>query len=88
MAVTTTVACVNELPTASLPPAKYHIISPMKRSAILYWIILGMIAVLVLVVIAVPQSVLDYYEIYFMMIYMPILAFLWFRAYLDGIRGN
>jgi hypothetical protein len=60
----------------------------MKRSAILYWIILAMVAALVLVVIAVPQAVLDYYEIYFMLIYLPILAFLWFRAYLDGIKGN
>jgi hypothetical protein len=60
----------------------------MKRSAILYWIIVGMVAGLVLVVIAVPQEVLDYYEIYFMLIYMPILGFLWFRAYLDGISGN
>ena len=60
----------------------------MKRSTILYWIIAAMVAALVLVVIAVPQSVLDYYEIYFMLIYMPILGFLWFRAYMDGIGGK
>jgi hypothetical protein len=47
-----------------------------------------MVAALVLVVMAVPQAVLDDYEIYFMLIYMPILAFLWFRAYLDGITAN
>jgi hypothetical protein len=60
----------------------------MKHSTILYWIILAMIAALVLVVIAVPQPVLDYYEIYFMLIYVPLLGILWFRAYLDGIKGN
>ena len=60
----------------------------MKRSTILYGVILAMVAGLVLVVIAVPQAVLDYYEIYFMMIYMPIMGFLWFRAYLDGVKGN
>jgi hypothetical protein len=60
----------------------------MKRSAILYWIILAMVAALVLVVIAVPQAVLDYYEIYFMLVYMPILGFLWFRACLNGISNN
>jgi hypothetical protein len=60
----------------------------MKRSTILYWIILGMVAALVLVVIAVPQAVLDENEIYFMLIYLPILAFLWFRAYMDWINGN
>jgi hypothetical protein len=60
----------------------------MKRSTILYWIILSMVAVLVLVVIAVPQPILDENEIYFMLIYMPILVFLWFRAYLDGMNGN
>ena len=47
-----------------------------------------MVAALALVVIAVPQPVLDYYEIYFLLIYMPVLVFLWFRAYLDGINGN
>ena len=66
----------------------YHIMIYMKRSTILYWIILAMVAALVLVVIAVPQAVLDYYEIYFMLIYMPIMGLLWFRAYLDGIGGN
>jgi hypothetical protein len=60
----------------------------MKRSTILYGIILVMVAALVLVVIAVPQATLDYYEIYFMLIYMPILVFLWFRAYLDGVNGK
>jgi hypothetical protein len=60
----------------------------MKRSTILYYIIAAMVAALVLVVIFVPQPVLDYYEIYFMAIYMPILAILWFRAYLDGMNGN
>jgi hypothetical protein len=62
--------------------------TPMKRSAILYWIILAMVAALVVVVISVPQPVLDYYEIYFMLIYMPIMGFLWFRAHLDGMKGN
>jgi len=60
----------------------------MKRSTILYCIILAMVAALVLVVIAVPQPVLDENEIYFMLIYMPIMGFLWFRAYLDAINGN
>jgi hypothetical protein len=60
----------------------------MKRSTILYGIMLAMVAALVLVVIVVPQAVLDYYEIYFMGIYMPIMGILWFRAYLDGIKGN
>jgi hypothetical protein len=60
----------------------------MKRSAILYLIIFTMVAALVFVVIAVPQAILDYYEIYFMLIYMPILVFLWYRAYLDSIKGK
>jgi hypothetical protein len=47
-----------------------------------------MVVALVLVVITVPQTVLDDYEIYFMLIYMPIMGILWFRAYLDGIKGN
>jgi hypothetical protein len=62
--------------------------TPMRRSDILYRILIGMVVALVLVVITVPQTVLDDYEIYFMLIYMPIMGILWFRAYLDGIKGN
>ena len=59
----------------------------MKRSTILYGILIGMVAALVLLVIAVPQAVLDYYETYFLWVYIPIWAFLWFRAYLDHLNG-
>jgi len=36
----------------------------------------------------VPQTVLDENEIYFFLIILPIMGFLWFRAYLDAIEGN
>jgi len=36
----------------------------------------------------VPQAVLDENEIYFFLIILPIMGFLWLRAYLDAIEGN
>jgi hypothetical protein len=60
----------------------------MQRSTVLYGIMLAMVAALVLVVIAVPQAVLDDSEIYFLGIYMPIMGILWFRAYIDGVNGK
>lgn len=47
-----------------------------------------MFVVLLIAGFTVPQDVLDYYEIYFMLIYMPVMGILWFRAYLDGIKAN
>ena len=60
----------------------------MKRSTILYIILLGMFIVLLVAGFTIPQEVLDYYEIYFLWIILPIMGFLWFRAYIDGMKGN
>jgi hypothetical protein len=60
----------------------------MKRSTILYIILLGMFIALLIAGFTIPQEVLDYYEIYFLWIILPIMGFLWFRAYIDGMKGN
>ena len=60
----------------------------MKRSTILYIILLGMFIALLIAGFTIPQEVLDYYEIYFLGIILPIMGFLWFRAYIDGMKGN
>jgi|WetSurMetagenome_2_1015567.scaffolds.fasta_scaffold185362_3 hypothetical protein len=60
----------------------------MKRSDILYLILFVMFIALLIIGFTVPQPVLDENEIYFMLIILPIMGILWFRAYLDGIKGN
>ncbi len=60
----------------------------MKRSTILYIILLGMFIALLIAGFTIPQEVLDYYETYFLWIILPIMGFLWFRAYIDGMKGN
>ena len=60
----------------------------MKRSDILYRILFVIFIILVIIGFTVPQAVLDENEIYFFLIILPIMGFLWFRAYLDAIEGN
>jgi hypothetical protein len=62
--------------------------TPMKRSDILYGILFVMFIALLIAGFTMPQAVLDDNEIYFFLIILPIMGFLWFRAYLDGIKGN
>jgi hypothetical protein len=60
----------------------------MKRSDILYGVLFLMTIALLIIGFTVPQAVLDDNEIYFLWIILPIMAFLWFRAFLDGKNGN
>jgi hypothetical protein len=60
----------------------------MKRSDILYGVLFVMFIALLIIGFTVPQPVLDQNEIYFFLIVLPIMAFLWFRAFLEGKSGN
>ena len=61
---------------------------PRKRSEILYGILFVMFIGLLLAGFLIPQEVLDYYEFVFLGIILPVMAWLWFRAYIDASRGN
>jgi len=60
----------------------------MKRSEILYRILLALFTLLVIAVFMLPQSTIESYEILFLWVILPFMGFLWIRAYIDGIRGN
>jgi hypothetical protein len=60
----------------------------MKRSEILYGVLFLMSLALLIIGFTVPQAVLDENEIYLFLIILPIMAFLWFRAFLDAQSGN
>lgn len=60
----------------------------VKRSDMLYRLLFVMFIAVVILGFTVPQTVLDENEIYFFLIILPIMGFLWFRAYLDAIEGN
>ena len=65
-----------------------HIITRMKRSNILYGILIVLAAGVVLVSFIFPQETLDSYELYFLWIVMPVLGWMWFQAYIDYTKGN
>ena len=60
----------------------------MKRSDVLYLILIVMVVALAGVVFTVPQEILDNYEIVFLLVVMPIMGGLWMQAYIDGMKGK
>jgi hypothetical protein len=60
----------------------------MKRSEILFRILIGLSTALVIVVFVVPQEVLDNNEIFFLWVVMPIIGWMWIQAYVDASKGN
>lgn len=60
----------------------------MKRSDVLYVILIVMVVALAAVVFTIPQEILDNYELIFLWIVMPIMGGLWIQAYIDGMKGN
>jgi hypothetical protein len=59
----------------------------MKRSDILYLILLVMFICVLIIGFTVPQNVLDNNEIILFLI-VGIMGFLWLRAYIDATKGN
>ena len=62
--------------------------TPMKRSEVVYRILIAMFAALVIAGFTLPQEVLDNNEYLFLLVVLPIMGWLWFRAYVDGMKGN
>ena len=60
----------------------------MKRSEVLYLILMAMFVALVIAGFTVPQEVLDNNEYLFLLIVLPIMGWLWFQAYVDAMKGN
>jgi len=60
----------------------------MKRSTILYGILIALFFALVIAVFTIPQKILDNYELVFLWVVMPIMGGLWLQAYVDGIKGK
>ena len=60
----------------------------MTRSYILYRLLFVLFIVLVIVVFTVPQPVLDSYEMFFLLVMMPLMGWMWIQAYVDASRGN
>ena len=61
---------------------------PRKRSEVLYAVLAGMFILLLLAGFLVPQETLDYYEIYFLLLVLPLMGWMWLQAYIDASRGN
>ena len=60
----------------------------MKRSEVLYRILIAMIAGLLIASFTIPQKILDNNELLFLGVVMPVLSWLWIQAYVDGMKGN
>ena len=61
--------------------------SRLKRSDILYGILIAFFLGLIVAVFTLSQEVLDSYEIYFLLV-IAFMGFLWIQAYIEGIRGD
>ena len=60
----------------------------MKRSDILYLILIVMAVAVAVVVFTIPQEILDNYELVFLWIVMPIMGWFWIQAYVEGMKGK
>ena len=60
----------------------------MKRSTILYGILVVMFVAVLISGFTVSQDVLDNYEVVFLWIVMPLMGLLWIRAYIDAAKGK
>ena len=60
----------------------------MTRSIILYRILFALLIALAVVVFTVPQPVLDSYEMFFLLVIMPLMGWMWIQAFVDASRGN
>ena len=60
----------------------------MKRSEILFRILVALFAAVVVVVFVIPQETLNENELIFLWIIMPILGSLWIRMLIDLTNGN
>ena len=60
----------------------------MKRSNILYKILIVLGVALAVIAFVIPQDVIDNYEMLFLGVVMPLMGWMWIQAYVDGMRGN
>ena len=60
----------------------------MKRSRILYLILLVIIMALIIASFVLPQEVKDYNEMLFLGVILPVMGWLWIQAYIDSTQGN
>lgn len=60
----------------------------VKRSDVLYLILIVMAVALAIVVFTIPQEILDNYELIFLWVVMPIMGGLWIKAYVDFMKGK
>jgi len=65
-----------------------HIISLMKRSAVLYGILIVIAIGVIIAGFVLSQDTLDNYELLFLVIILPIMGWLWLQAYVDATKGN
>jgi hypothetical protein len=60
----------------------------MKRSDILYRVLIAVIVLVVIAAFAIPQDVLDNNELLFLWVVLPVIGWLWIQAFVDGMKGN
>lgn len=61
---------------------------PMKRSDVLLWILLALVAIIGVLGFTVPQPILDANELLLAGVVMPILGGLWIWWYLAAKSGK
>ena len=60
----------------------------MKRSEILWRILIGVFVAFVVAVFVIPQNILNYNEVLFLWVFLPIIGALWIRFLIDVTKGN
>jgi hypothetical protein len=60
----------------------------MKRSEILWRVLVGIFIAFVIAVFVIPQDVLNYNEVLFLWVLLPIIGALWIRFLIDLTKGS
>jgi hypothetical protein len=60
----------------------------MRRSGIMYGILLALFIVLLVLSFILPQRTLDNYETLFLITLLPLMGWMWIQAYIDGSKEN
>ena len=60
----------------------------MTSSYILYRILFALLIALAIVVFTDRQPVLDSYEMFFLLVVMPLMGWMWIQAFVDASRGK
>ena len=60
----------------------------MKRSEVLYRVVITIVATVMIAGFTIPQEVLNNYELLFLIVAMPVLGWLWIQAYSNAMKSN